>query len=280
LPVNTLVTFNPVTVAPGDSLGKVLRLMAEYEMHHLPVVDDDYSLLGIISDVDIARCLTLESPADDACDFSDALPSAAAVMTSGVVSLDVEMAPLVLLQEILSHDFHSVPVTSRGRLAGIVTATDFLREFAVLTPRAAVSLAAKSMSPWRPTIACDATPDDAQALMAAHHVRYLGVHDGAHPMGAVSARMVRRAHRLELLTDNSDDVAGLLMERSCPTLAAMLPEGRAVIDPLCSLAEAAAKLSELAVDGLAVVGAGDKVLGMLTETDLLKAMSLELARRA
>ncbi len=50
--VRDVSTLKPVTCAPGDDLGTALRLMRQYEVQHLPVVDDG-DIVGVISLADI-----------------------------------------------------------------------------------------------------------------------------------------------------------------------------------------------------------------------------------
>lgn len=300
----TLITYNPVTVSPDDSIAQVLRLMEECETHHVPVVDDSFHVLGIISDLDVARCLEFGDSGDAAasatgerawpdaprssCEDSllcrdadhDALPTAGQLMTRTVTALESDLAPLVALQAILDKRFHSIPITAAGRLTGIVTSSDFLREFASLGPAIARNPIAKAMSPWRPTIALDAGCDAARRAMAAHHADYLGVVEGVRPRGVLSARRLRRANRLELIADGSFSGDDQLLVNEVASIADVFGTAPETIYALDSLGEAAAILIERKLDGLAVIDDAGRVKGMITETDLLKALSRALARQA
>jgi CBS domain-containing protein len=300
----TLITYNPVTVSPDDSIAQVLRLMEECETHHVPVVDDSFHVLGIISDLDVARFLEFGDSGDAAasaagerawpdaprssCEDSllcrdadhDALPTAGELMTRTVTALESDLAPLVALQAILDKRFHSIPITAAGRLTGIVTSSDFLREFASLGPAIARNPIAKAMSPWRPTIALDTGCDAARRAMAAHHADYLGVVEGVRPRGVLSARRLRRANRLELIADGSFSGDDQLLVNEVASIADVFGTAPETIYALDSLGEAAAILIERKLDGLAVIDDAGRVKGMITETDLLKALSRALARQA
>jgi len=54
LPVSMLMTRNPVTCAPTDSLHHVLQLMEHHHIRHLPVLDDG-TLIGVVSVRDFTR---------------------------------------------------------------------------------------------------------------------------------------------------------------------------------------------------------------------------------
>lgn len=271
--METLVTFNPITVGLDDSLTQVMRLMDEYELHHVLVVDDQFHVRGIVSDTDVSRCLAANSLGNE----DDALPTAGHFMTVDVTSVPLNAAPLVALEAMLRRSIHSVPVVEDGRLRGIVTSRDFLREYSELGTRSGRLPVARAMQPWRPAVEQSASPDDALQVMQATGSRYVGVCDGLRARGVLSKRQLGRARRLQWVGDDSDFT---VLESSAATVGDLLPEAAGVIDPRCSAGEAASKLHDLRTDGLAVVDAERRILGMLTLTGLLQALSLELARRA
>lgn len=47
--VEEIMTVEPITVSLQDSIEKCMQLMTEYRVRHLPVVDADGGLLGIVS---------------------------------------------------------------------------------------------------------------------------------------------------------------------------------------------------------------------------------------
>ncbi|WP_431857850.1 CBS domain-containing protein [Azospirillum sp.] len=53
-PVSSLMTRQPVTCSPSDSLHEVLQLMSRHHIRHLPVLDDG-TLVGVISARDFTR---------------------------------------------------------------------------------------------------------------------------------------------------------------------------------------------------------------------------------
>lgn len=67
-PVSELMSRNPVTCAPTDSLRLVLDLMDEHHIRHLPVLDDG-TLIGVVSARDLNRLqrnefIALERPGE------------------------------------------------------------------------------------------------------------------------------------------------------------------------------------------------------------------------
>lgn len=57
-PVSTYMTSEVVTAAAGDSIREAADRMITYGIHHLPVVDDDGSVIGIVTTTDLAAYLS------------------------------------------------------------------------------------------------------------------------------------------------------------------------------------------------------------------------------
>lgn len=73
-PVSALMTRQPVTCTPGDSLHDALQLMDRHHIRHLPVLDDG-TLVGIVSARDFTRLqldgfVAHERPREDAMVFA------------------------------------------------------------------------------------------------------------------------------------------------------------------------------------------------------------------
>ena len=56
--VNDMMTRNPITVNPEDSVRHAARLIAEHQHNRLPVVDADGLLQGVVTRVDVLDALT------------------------------------------------------------------------------------------------------------------------------------------------------------------------------------------------------------------------------
>jgi CBS domain-containing protein len=275
--VNTLVTYNPITVAPGDSLARVVRLMDEYVLRHLPVVDDGFHLLGIISDFDVARAFEglVDNEMPSSASGMDRFPTAADVMTRGVMSVGAADSPASMLQALLCRQFHSVPVVEQGRLTGIVTSTDFLREFAALAPAAGRTSIARAMSAWPAVVDVSTPVDAAQALLNDGVSEVLGVAAHGRAVAAVSMRMLRRARHWDLVEKEAAD--GVLLVGVAPTVADLVDDEPGTISASATLASGAEALLQRRRDALAVVDGDGNPKGVLAESDLLRTLALALA---
>lgn len=55
--VGGMMTRNPVTVGPDESVGHAARLISKHGHNRLPVVDADRKLLGVVTRVDVLEAL-------------------------------------------------------------------------------------------------------------------------------------------------------------------------------------------------------------------------------
>lgn len=63
LDVRQIMTYDPITVGPDDSMRQAARLMYEYKIGGLPVVDDG-RVIGMITESDLFRFLIENFPAE------------------------------------------------------------------------------------------------------------------------------------------------------------------------------------------------------------------------
>lgn len=122
---------NPATVRPNDGLKDAVCKMEKGHFRHLPVVDDDGKLLGMLSDRDarlIRPSLAFVSKEDAMVQLWSIAVQQAAVFDPIKVKPDTtlkEAAELMLRWQV-----GGLPVVDeRDKLVGIITYTDLLREF-------------------------------------------------------------------------------------------------------------------------------------------------------
>ena len=113
--VEDVMTRELVTIGPVTSCDKARRLMDEYRIRHLPVVDSG-RLVGMVSDRDV-RSVMVHSPGT----------LASRIMTPDPVTVTPETRVEHAARLMLDRRFGSLPVTDGRALIGIVTYTDLLR---------------------------------------------------------------------------------------------------------------------------------------------------------
>lgn len=119
--VASVMTPFPCWIDIDDSVRRARGLMVEHQIRHLPVMRGR-SLVGILSDRDLKRALdpTLGLPPEDELFVRD-------VYVSDPYVVDSNTALDVVLEQMAAQHVGSALVTSHGRLAGILTATDVCR---------------------------------------------------------------------------------------------------------------------------------------------------------
>ncbi len=129
--VEEIMTTKVVTLKKYDTIEKAYNILIENRFHHIPIVDEENHVIGIISDRDIR----------------DALPSIFDVDWSKetlhrpveqIMKTDVKtIHPLEFVEEISSvfyeNEISCLPVIREGQLVGIITDKDMLNTLIQLT---------------------------------------------------------------------------------------------------------------------------------------------------
>jgi acetoin utilization protein AcuB len=105
----------PITIVGEATVEEALSILAENKQRHLPVVDADENLVGIVSEKDLLRARG-----------EDAI---AKVMTQDVITVTEYTALEDAARIMADHKISSLPVMRDGRLVGIITETDLFKIF-------------------------------------------------------------------------------------------------------------------------------------------------------
>jgi CBS domain-containing protein len=120
----TVMKTDVFTVKRQTPIYEAIELLVENHITGLPVVNDDMTLAGIVTEKDVLRLL---SNLDDLMVVPDLKDSAAAVedfMTKDVVSFDQNDDLLDICECLIDNSFRRVPITSMGRVVGIISRRD------------------------------------------------------------------------------------------------------------------------------------------------------------
>ena len=142
--VQDVMTKMPMTIDPEAPVETAVAVMRERRMRHLPVVDAEGRLVGIVTDRDLrsamfGSALVEHLPAEHdgrlralTATLNDVRVSH--VMTWQVVTIGPQ-APVAQAAAIMAKfRVGSLPVTEGGRLVGIVTEHDVLKALAATLP--------------------------------------------------------------------------------------------------------------------------------------------------
>ncbi|MDH4120652.1 MAG: CBS domain-containing protein [Deltaproteobacteria bacterium] len=120
-----------VTVSPADDLLKADRLMTAFQIRHLPVLEANGNLAGILSDRDLrdhALPTGIESLFPASQQYLTSL-TVAKVMTPKVITIE-PLAPMEQAVRLMkTRRINSLPVVSQGKLVGLLTSTTLLTFF-------------------------------------------------------------------------------------------------------------------------------------------------------
>ncbi|MNS57590.1 inosine 5'-monophosphate dehydrogenase [compost metagenome] len=127
-PVSHIMTKTVYTVEDTDDLRKVVDLLKQHSIRHIPVVKGK-EVVGIISRSDINR-LTFGALFDNQDGTDEAILdmlTVPQVMTSKPRTLTSETTIRDLAEIFTLEEFHALPVVDNGELKGIVTTTDVVK---------------------------------------------------------------------------------------------------------------------------------------------------------
>lgn len=130
--VRQLMNRNVITIRETNSALEAVTLMHRARVRHLPVLDDDGALVGVVTDRDVRhhlfhprvqkqvgrrsiQRLLSEVPVSE-------------IMSGPVISIDVTDDIADAARLMLQNYIGSLPVLEGGRLIGIITETDLLRD--------------------------------------------------------------------------------------------------------------------------------------------------------
>ena len=113
-----IMSTNVISVKKDDPIFEAVKLLVEKNISGLPVVDDDMTLTGILSEKDVVDLFYEHEQADD--------KTVGDYMTHPAVCFDENNALLNVCNFLVKNIFRRVPVTSGGKLVGIISIQDIL----------------------------------------------------------------------------------------------------------------------------------------------------------
>lgn len=125
-----VMTENPRTIRPTDPVSMALDALQSTQIRHLPVVDEDNNLVGMLSDRDLGPLMGTFT--DGAAAQSMIVPLSqrrvAEFMSSDVVSVDEDADVREIIDALLDNRIGAIPVIDgEGTVLGIVSSVDVLR---------------------------------------------------------------------------------------------------------------------------------------------------------
>jgi CBS domain-containing protein len=263
------MTRSPVVVDWRASLDEAYRILQRFPFRHLPVVEGD-TLVGVVSVQDLflsARVLERES-ARGPLSLREMVASCPVgeVIRGPKVTVSPADSQARVVRLMLDHGIDAVPVTSEGRLVGIVTATDLIDSFVDLCLEHGAACDAQVFQYMRRTVLVlspDVSVPEALEQMDPEF-GYAVVQNGADVLGIVSSRELRLGLVREMVAREG---AGKQEEALC--LRDVISPVSNAVEPASRMSRAALKMVAGEIAALPVTRQG-RALGMLSRTEILR----------
>lgn len=127
LSVSEIMTAQPYTLEPDDSLAKARELMSEHHIRHIPVVSGDGFLVGVVTQRDVLAAADSSVLPDQAAhEAEERYVALSSVMTSPVQTVDESASLRGTAMHMQQNKLGCLPVVKDDRLVGIITDSDFV----------------------------------------------------------------------------------------------------------------------------------------------------------
>ncbi|MFN8311099.1 MAG: CBS domain-containing protein [Chitinophagales bacterium] len=128
LPVATIMSKNVVVANQFHNFSQVLTLFSEFPIHHLPIVDVNNKLIGIISSNDIMRLFRNPKYSDVKLNAQelDAIVNLPDIMTPNPISVSPKDTIKKAARIFAENKFQALPVVSDGEIVGILSVKDMV----------------------------------------------------------------------------------------------------------------------------------------------------------
>ncbi len=129
VPIDRIMSTDPATVGPQDSIIHARRLLDNHFIHHLPVVEGG-RLVDIVSSTDLLKLHLL----DDHLSVYERV-TVDQIMETKLVVVEQGATLRDAAEKLCMGHFHALPVVDRRRhLVGIVTTSDLIGELLKVLP--------------------------------------------------------------------------------------------------------------------------------------------------
>jgi CBS-domain-containing membrane protein len=123
--LEAIMTTELITLLPTANLAEARELMHTHKIHHLPVVDDNNTLIGLVTLTNLlaATDSVLRDP-DNSIHPEDVIVKDIMVTDVATVDEHASLRQAALFLE--KHRIGCLPIVTDGMLKGIITETDFV----------------------------------------------------------------------------------------------------------------------------------------------------------
>ena len=112
-----VMSASVMTVNTDMKINDVIKLLVKHNVTGLPVVDEEMNLIGMVTEKDVLKVLYNKEKCKTVQDL----------MSPGVVSFDEDEDLIKIFKCLVENSFRRVPITSSGKLVGIISRRDIIR---------------------------------------------------------------------------------------------------------------------------------------------------------
>lgn len=131
-PVSTVMSKSVIVANKFHNFSEVLELFSRHGMHHLPILDGNDKIIGIVSSNDLMkifidpkyRNISLNS------DEADKLINIPDIMTADVITVSPKDTIKHAAQIFAEKHFQAMPVVEDGKVVGIISVKDLVHVIA------------------------------------------------------------------------------------------------------------------------------------------------------
>ncbi len=119
LQAKDIMTKNVTSVKKDTPIYEAIELLRKKHISSMPVVEDDLTLLGVFSEKDVICLFCYAQEDDKAKVVSD-------FMAEDPIHFEEDDSLLSICDCLIVHSFKSVPITSKGKVVGVVSRADII----------------------------------------------------------------------------------------------------------------------------------------------------------
>jgi CBS domain-containing protein len=123
--LDTIMSTDLVTIRPDENLAAARALMHDKRIHHLPVIDDQEELVGLVTLTNVLAATDSFLRDDDSRIHAKEIV-VKDMMVTDVATVDEHASLRQAALFLERHRIGCLPVMSDGKLKGIITDTDFV----------------------------------------------------------------------------------------------------------------------------------------------------------
>lgn len=127
--VRDMMTPNPISIGPGESLEGAMEVMLRKHIRHLPVLDAAGQLVGMVTDRDLRRLTPSPLSRGDHPETVMENTTVERVMVKQPSTIAPDAPARDAVQTLIDKKYGALPVVQGGKLVGIITPIDVMKVY-------------------------------------------------------------------------------------------------------------------------------------------------------